>query len=601
MINVIFNMKSEFHRMPNELIPLNNEYNLNNEAYALGSLSKVNIFIGENNSGKSRFLRHLFRNNFLSIDNEGIDKLYNCMKTHINCQDLEDKRGLEKFALMYERSRKSVPWYSHSDEDFIRNLEPLVRTMESRKKYYFPTVRGVKDYKTILNRKLTSFSQSASSIQNKDSINHYISLLNLEESGLEKFDIYREITIHEYFSNNSLNIVTGGNLYRKIKTMLLGKEEDRRLVSDFQEFLRNNFFADHESVQLIPNEKEKVLYVKIGSDERPIYDWGDGTQQLIIILFYLFIHKDEKDNTFFIEEPEIYLHPGVLRRFIEVINSDTFANHQYFITTHSNIILDTSADSNINMSIFKFIKKNGDGSSFVIEQCNNGDISLLNVLGVRNSSVFLSNCSIWVEGITDRLYLKHYLSLYFKNQGLANPFRENIDYAFIEYGGNNIVHFNFDPENHEDQINAKYISNHIFLIADNDNTREGTQKAARKEHLREVLGEHFYELPVVEVENLLPQKAIEETLIKQNPKYTDLIKRKFAKDRNYKTIKLGWYLDNKLFRDTDLKKYSAASGTIKDKINFCQTAIAFITDYDMLTDETKNLVEKIVGFIRENN
>lgn len=89
-------------------------------------------------------------------------------------------------------------------------------------------------------------------------------------------------------------------------------------------------------------------------------------------------------------------------------------------------------------------------------------------------------------------------------------------------------------------------------------------------------------------------------MIKQNPQYTDLIKRKFAKDRNYKTIKLGWYLDNKLFRDTDLKKYSAASGTIKDKINFCQTAIAF-TDYDILTDEAKNLVEKIVGFIRENN
>lgn len=100
------------------------------------------------------------------------------------------------------------------------------------------------------------------------------------------------------------------------------------------------------------------------------------------------------------------------------------------------------------------------------------------------------------------------LACILKNQGLANPFRENIDYAFIEYGGNNIVHFNFDPENHEDQINARYISNHIFLIADNDNTREGAQKAARKEHLREVLGERFYELPVVEVENLLPQKAI---------------------------------------------------------------------------------------------
>ena len=93
-----------------------------------------------------------------------------------------------------------------------------------------------------------------------------------------------------------------------------------------------------------------MLFIKIGNDERPIYDWGDGTQQLIIILFSLFIHKDEKDSLFFIEEPEIYLHPGILRKFIEVINSDVFPNHQYFITTHSNIVLDTSADSDIEMS-----------------------------------------------------------------------------------------------------------------------------------------------------------------------------------------------------------------------------------------------------------
>ena len=59
-----------------------------------------------------------------------------------------------------------------------------------------------------------------------------------------------------------------------------------------------------------------------------------------------------------------------------------------------------SAETDVNMSIFKFKKvkdksKNG-GKDFLIEQCNNGDVSLLNELGVRNSSVFLSNCSSFV-------------------------------------------------------------------------------------------------------------------------------------------------------------------------------------------------------------
>ena len=56
-----------------------------------------------------------------------------------------------------------------------------------------------------------------------------------------------------------------------------------------------------------------------------------------------------------------------------------------------------------------------------------------------------------------------------------------------------------------------------------------------------------------------------------------------------------------MFKETDLKKYSAESGTIKDKINFCKTAIEFITDYDMLTDEAKTLVEKFVEFVERNN
>ena len=104
----------------------------------------------------------------------------------------------------------------------------------------------------------------------------------------------------------------------------------------------------------------------------------------------------------------------------------------------------------------------------------------------------------------------------------------------------------------------------------------------------------------MEIENLLSQKTIEEILIKQNPKHIDIIKQKFSEERKYKNVKLGRYLDS-IFKDTELKKYSGESGTIKNKLAFCQTAIEFITDYDMLTDDAKVLVEKIVVFIKSNN
>ena len=101
-------------------------------------------------------------------------------------------------------------------------------------------------------------------------------------------------------------------------------------------------------------------------------------------------------------------------------------------------------------------------------------------------------------------------------------------------------------------------------------------------------------------ENLLSQNTIEQILIKQNPKYAEEIKTKFSEERKYKNKKLGSYLDM-LFKDIELKRYSASSGTIKNKLDFCQTALKLITDYDMLTEEAKVLTEKVFNFIRENN
>lgn len=89
-------------------------------------------------------------------------------------------------------------------------------------------------------------------------------------------------------------------------------------------------------------------------------------------------------------------------------------------------------------------------------------------------------------------------------------------------------------------------------------------------------------------------------MIKQNPKHVDIIEEKFSVERKYKSQKLGSYLD-RLFKDVDLKQYSAQSGTIKNKLEFCQDAIELIIDYDMLTDEAKDLVENVVDFIKSNS
>src|SRR6266481_5930628 len=62
----------------------------------------------------------------------------------------------------------------------------------------------------------------------------------------------------------------------------------------------------------------------------------------------------------------------------------------------------------------------------------------------QNSSVFLSNSTIWVEGITDRRYVSHYLDLYqnhLRDESEANSlsaprrYRQDLHYSFVEYAG----------------------------------------------------------------------------------------------------------------------------------------------------------------------
>lgn len=600
------------------LAQINQDYNLMNHPYCFGELSKTNVFIGENNSGKSRFLRYLFKTDFYSLSDEGFTKFINKIDQIISSNrysnaiyDAYYTKSLsnkEKFNKICEKIHRDPNSYRHIRVEFFQLLETLYEANTLNKRFYFPIIRGTKDYKTIINDKLDTFLRSTNSIQNKDAINHYISLLNLQSNGLESFDIYNDIIVQEYFKDNKRigeNILTGGKLYNEIKSKLLGEEKGRKIIEEFQKFLQENFFSNYDKVQLIPNEEKKVLYVKIGNDERAIYDWGDGTQQLIVILYSLYKHKDEIGKLFFIEEPEMYLHPGILRKFIEVINSDVFKNHQYFITTHSNIVLDTSADTNIKMSIFKFKKVNNindnDGKPFLVEQCNNGDVSLLNELGVRNSSVFLSNCSIWVEGITDRLYLKHYLKLYCKKYPDKKVYRENIDYTFIEYGGGNVVHFNFDEKiDDSNSINAKYINNKIFLIADNDNTKPGTKKASRKEKYSALLKDNFYELPVTEIENLITFETLKQILINQNEDEKEKICEVLSNKKQFSNKKLGKFIDE-LFPEGDIKRYAAESGTIKNKLEFCKEAINVMNDYEKLSEEAKTLTEKIYKFISNNN
>lgn len=420
-------------------------------------IKRLNFFIGKNNAGKSRFLRNLFKSlnsqtfyqselflKLCKIDKKLNDDIYNQTRKNPNYEYFSNTFNDLKNNLTISRRNQAVQQFSHILQ-YLSNLGVLNLLVSNN---------NAPQAKELFTNQITN-----TSTVNFDLEKFYIPILRgmRPVTEIENKQPYIERAQKDYFSNsqkfNSKNIITGECLYHELKTHLLGEPEQREIIKNYEEKLSQYFF-NNETVSLIPKHDQDVVNIKIGSDKQfPISELGDGLQQVIILTYEAFIKKDET-HAFFIEEPELHMHAGMVRQLMNFYLNET--NHYYFFTTHSNHLLDM-ADESDQVIIQKFVKQPKenpkDGFDFKIYRCDR-DRDLLASLGVKPSSVYLANCTIWVEGITDRLYITKYMEKYLvelknSDEELYKKYRRfmpNYHYTFVEYAGSNLVHWDFSDE-----------------------------------------------------------------------------------------------------------------------------------------------------------
>ncbi|MCA1002809.1 AAA family ATPase [Bacillus thuringiensis] len=628
---------------------LRSEYNMK----IIKNLSKVNIFVGSNNSGKSRFLRSIFAiDKGISftppkeiVDVESYDNILieftDAIITSITENSFRGIGELNVDHLIGDIEIFQISSFLKEGEDLFKDFHRLVNditeldsssavTLTTR---HTPAV-AEKRNQTITNLKLLidDYQSKIYEITSSDKTSYKINFKRVYIPALRGLrgytdiintgkDVYKERTKNDYFKEvpQTLEIHTGLNLYDEITDMLLGSVQQRYNMQKFQEFLSKSFF-DGQQVTLTPVRNSDVIKVKIGIEkEKNIFELGDGIQSLIILIFPLFKFLDE-NLLLFIEEPELYLHPGMQRKFIEIVMDKQFAHHQFFFTTHSNHFLDMTLDMD-RISIYKFQKKLGEHSgnpteeldaTFSIENVSNENKSVLQELGVRNSAVLLSNCTIWVEGITDRLYIRRFLKVFQEFHPDLKEFKEDIHYSFVEYSGGNITHWSFldDDETETNEghtsMNAEKICSTLFLITDKD----GDDKRPRQEKLKAFLGDRYYCLECKEIENILSEDILREVIAEyekgtsktEKSPLEHLINKDFTQE-DYKSEPLGTYIDS-LFSEGARKRrgsYAAKSGTIVNKLDFCKKSINHISTYDHLSEEAKKLSQVLYDFIKVNN
>jgi hypothetical protein len=437
----------------------------------------------------------------------------------------------------------------------------------------------------------------------------YIPILRtLVSDGSFHVDTFNKIITNKY--NLKGGVFTGQDLYQQIYKL----HNSTKIVElkAFCKWIKNNFYRDHD-VEIIPNDETRDVYLKIDDVHRPIYDLGDGIQQLILLMFP--VYTANLGTWFFIEEPETHLHPGLQRIFIETLLNDEYLkkkNLKFFFTTHSNHFLDISIDHE-EISIFQFEKE--DDEKFNIKSNVKPNKDVLDLLGVKSSSVFLANTSIWVEGPTDRKYLSKWIKLYCEANSLQY-LREDIDYAFFEYGGNLIEHYlfddNFEEEFTENQVRNKIkafaLSNKVYLLADNDNVREGSKKHERRKNLEKISSKHFkyQNTEYREVENLLPVQVLKDFMPQIVLKEEVIKTKKINFNRtDYIWIGLGDFLSKK-FDEAKItgKKFKSKTGDTLDTIyknKLCDFVINSSYSYSELIEENEHLdklITDLYNFIK---
>lgn len=135
---------------------------------------------------------------------------------------------------------------------------------------------------------------------------------------------------------------------------------------------------------------------------------SSGEKSIVMILFSLFGY-DLSNWLFIIDEPELHLHPYMLKHLIEILKKiGKKLNMQFICATHSPLLID---EQSIH-SVYKFSLVDGKTNiNYPVDWLRDSESSLIHILKFENvSKIFFIDKIIMVEWETDEYFWKFYLN-----------------------------------------------------------------------------------------------------------------------------------------------------------------------------------------------